>query len=359
MKLLFAIFAVGVFAEAQLISRETRAGASNAVTFPVIGVIDFYGAGKIPLDRVRRALAVKEGDPLPSSKADTEERINAVQPVVESHLEAVCCDAGKVILYVGLEERGAPRLDVREEPEGEVKLPEAMFAAYQDYMEAAAKAPAGIGQDLTRGYALSADASVRQMQQRFPELVKVNIKEIREVLRSAFDEEQRTASAMLVAYNPSKNDAENDLQFALRDSAPAVRAIAADGLTALIVYSQLNPRQNAPGRDRTLSDQVDVQPTWFIEMLNSLSWSDRSHALKALDLMTGEGIPVRVGVLDQLRERSLASVIEMTRWKTPQHALPAFLLTGRIAGLSEQQIQNAWTKGDRESVIKAAQSKKK
>jgi hypothetical protein len=35
------------------------------------------------------------------------------------------------------------------------------------------------------------------------------------------------------------------------------------------------------------------------------------------------------------------------------------MLVGRAAGLSEQQIQDAWSRGDRESVITAATSKKK
>ncbi len=48
----------------------------------------------------------------------------------------------------------------------------------------------------------------------------------------------------------------------------------------------------------------------------------------------------------------------MARWKTLAHALPAFVLTGRVAGISEQQIQDAWTRGDRESVISAATGKK-
>jgi len=42
-----------------------------------------------------------------------------------------------------------------------------------------------------------------------------------------------------------------------------------------------------------------------------------------------------------------------------QRALPAFILTGRVAGLTEQQIQDAWTRGDRESVSAAATGKKK
>jgi hypothetical protein len=64
-------------------------------------------------------------------------------------------------------------------------------------------------------------------------------------------------------------------------------------------------------------------------------------------------------MLDQLNQRALGSLAEMSRWKTLAHALPAFVLLGRVAGLSEQQIQDAWTRGEREAVIAAATAKKK
>jgi hypothetical protein len=34
--------------------------------------------------------------------------------------------------------------------------------------------------------------------------------------------------------------------------------------------------------------------------------------------------------------------------------LPGFILAGRIAGLSEQQIQDAWINGNREAVLEKA-----
>jgi hypothetical protein len=57
---------------------------------PVIGTLDFYGLRKVTEAKVRQALGVREGDPLPSSKGDVEERLDAIPGVVESHLEAVC-----------------------------------------------------------------------------------------------------------------------------------------------------------------------------------------------------------------------------------------------------------------------------
>ncbi len=49
----------------------------------------------------------------------------------------------------------------------------------------------------------------------------------------------------------------------------------------------------------------------------------------------------------------------MSRWKTLTHALPAFMLMGRLTDLTDEQIEDAWTKGDREAVIAAALGRKK
>ena len=114
----------------------------------------------------------------------------------------------------------------------------------------------------------------------------------------------------------------------------------ARAIVALAVYARLHADSG-----------IKLEPTWFIEMLNSLSWSDRERALSALQILT-DGRDA--AMLEQLRNRALPALVEMSRWKKLEHALPAFILTGRVAGLSEQQIQDAWTRGDRESVIAAA-----
>ena len=48
------------------------------------------------------------------------------------------------------------------------------------------------------------------------------------------------------------------------------------------------------------------------------------------------------------------ALADMARWKTLAHALPAYILLGRVAGIPEEQIQDSWSRGDRESVIAAA-----
>src|SRR4029078_6724901 len=85
---------------------------------PVVGVIDFYGLNRVSRDRILKTLGFREGDAFPRSKADVEEHRDARPGVVESHLEAVCCDGSRIVLYVGIEERGAAHFDLREPPDG-------------------------------------------------------------------------------------------------------------------------------------------------------------------------------------------------------------------------------------------------
>ncbi len=316
--------------------------SSPEPTAPTVGVIDYYGLIKVTRDRIQKTLGFKEGDPFPASKANVEESLDQIPGVIQSHLEAVCCDEGKIVLYVGIEERGAVHFDLREAPEGEVMLAPDVIALYRRYFDAFEDAVrhGSTAEDLTHGHSLMADALVREIQLQFPAVAEAHLGELRNVMRNSADDEQRAIATFLIGYAPKKDQIAEDLQFALRDADPGVRANAARAIVALAVYARLNPESG-----------IKLEPTWFIEMLNSLSWSDRERALSALQILTdGRDAPM----LEQLRNRALPALVEMSRWKTLEHALPAFILTGRLSGLSEQQIQDAWTRGDRESVIAAA-----
>ena len=108
-------------------------------------------------------------------------------------------------------------------------------------------------------------------------------------------------------------------------------------LKAIAVGAKLHPEQ-----------QIRIEPTWFIELMNSVVWSDRRDASLALVNLTEERTPE---TLELLRQRALGSVLEMARWRDLEHALPGFMLAGRIAGLDEKQIRAAWLSGDREELI--------
>jgi hypothetical protein len=247
----------------------------------------------------------------------------------------VCCDNGRVTLYVGLEERGAGHFELHEEPDGSEMLPQEIDTAYRRFVDASDNASRqGLTrEDLTKGYARSEDQFVRAIQDMFPSLVKDNLAIVRSVLRNSEDEGQRATAAYVIAYAPDPKSVVNDLQYALRDADPGVRLNAGRSLVGFAVAG------------------VKVEATWFIEMLNSLSWTDRTRALAALQILTDSR---STAVLDQIRVRALPAVVEMARWKTLEHALPAYLLLGRMAAIPDQQVQDAWARGDRESVIAQA-----
>ena len=49
----------------------------------------------------------------------------------------------------------------------------------------------------------------------------------------------------------------------------------------------------------------------------------------------------------------------VARWQTLDHALPAFVLAGRLEGLTEDEIKAAWVHEDRESVLGDLADKKR
>ena len=308
---------------------------------PRIGLIEFFGLSKTSEVRVRQALGAREGDFLPRSKGEAEERIDAVPGIVESHLEAVCCVDGNMILFIGVEEKGAKHFDLRSQPDADAQLPEEVTKLYRRFLDASEKAARfNPADDLTRGHALSGDAAARDLQEQFIPVAERYLPELRHVLHDSADEEQRAMAAYVIAYAEDKSSIVDDLQFALKDPDAGVRSNATRGLKALAVFAHL-PTDSG----------IKVEPTWFIETLNSLSFTDRMQALAVLQILTDDR---GESAIEQMRDRALTSLVEMARWKSLEHALPAFVLVGRLTPLDDAHVQDAWTRGDRESVIAQA-----
>jgi hypothetical protein len=128
----------------------------------------------------------------------------------------------------------------------------------------------------------------------------------------------------------------------LQDVEPAVRANAARAMMAIAVLAQTRPEL-----------RLRIEPTWMVEMLNSIVLADRQQAARTLVTLTEQR---NAATLDLIRERALPALVEMARWKTLRYALPAFLLVGRASGVPEQELLDQWQKGDRETVIEKATS---
>jgi hypothetical protein len=316
--------------------------AQSKPTIPRVGVVDYYGLHKITPARIQRVLSTKEGDPFPTSKGDVEERLEQIPGVVRSHLEAVCCDNGKAVLFVGIEERGAAHYEFRPSPSGEVRLPGDIVEAYQKFLialEAAARS-GNAAEDLHSGHSLMADPDTRLLQQRFAVIAEQQLPVLRNVLRNSADDEHRAMAAYIIGYAPKKRDVVDDLLQAVQDPDGAVRNNAMRALSAISVLAAKDP---AVG--------IQISPTWFVEMLNSIVWSDRSKAVTALLSLT-DSRPEKI--LELIRERGLPSLAEMARWKSLSHAIGPYMLLGRVAGLTEKQIQDTWTNGQREATIAKA-----
>jgi hypothetical protein len=311
---------------------------------PRIGIIDFYGVRKANHDRLSKALGVSAGDPMPPSKSAVEEKLETVSGVARARVEAVCCAAGGAILFVGIEERGAPHSEFRPLPAKDVSLPAPILETYAEFLRAV-EAAARRGQsseDLIEGHSRMADPACRELQQRLVTLAGEHVAALRDVLRNSVDDEQRSTAAAVIGYVPKnkKRMVVDDLQYALQDSDDAVRGNAARTLTAFAVLARQDPEQG-----------IKVSPTWLVEMLNSIVWSDRNKACLALLHLTEDR---NSDVLALVRDRALESLAEMARWNSLAHALPAYILLGRAGGVAEADIHSAWEAGDRERVIRKA-----
>jgi hypothetical protein len=318
------------------------AAFSAAAQAPKTGDINFYGLRKLLPEKLLGVISLQPGDPLPASKGDLEERLEEISGVVAARVEAVCCEGGNAVLFIGIEERGGPHFDTRAAPAGAASLPEDLMISYRAFMGAVERA-AQLGtatEDLTAGESRIADPTARRLQEQFAAFAGEHLDILRDVLRTGAEPEERAVAATVIGYASRKKDVINDLQFALQDAEPAVRANAVRSLRAIAVLAQKQPELN-----------LRVEPTWMVEMLNSLALSDRQQAVEMLVTLTERPNPT---ALDLIRERALPALVEMARWKTLRYALPSFLLVGRTAGVPEQELQDQWQKGDRETAIRKA-----
>lgn len=306
------------------------------ISAPKVDVLDFYGLHRLTPQLVTQALGTRQGGPLPASKGDAEERINDLKRVVASDLEAVQVEGIGTVLYVGLQEQDAPSYTLRERPGGADRLPSDILITYSAFLDAkhnTEERGAPVTEDLSRGYPISSDPETRRLQGDFLEYARDNVELLRAVLAKSGDDLHREAAAYIIAYAPRKADVVNDLGYALRDGSAGVRTNAAKSLTAFSTLALRDPEA-----------QIRIPARWFIDMLISVSWTDRTDAMRTLLVMTGQRFD---SLQQQLRESGLAPLAEMARWKVAEHARPAFILLARAAAIPEKEIdqmlQDSWT----------------
>lgn len=317
---------------------------------PVIGVLDYYGLKNVTAKRLNEVLNVAEGREMPNSRGVLEDRLVLMKGITNANVEAICCSEGKAIFYIGIEERGARHLDLREFPANEaLLLPEGINELYTQLIAASAEAARvnETAEDWSAGYSLMLNGDVRKIQNQFPDLASKHQKELRQILREAADPNLRVVAANILGYAPLSQGMIEDLQYALRDPAQEVRANALRSLAPIALYVRRNPNAEKP---------LFVLTTWFVEMLNSIAWQDRMNTMNLLLELTADR---DAKLIQHLKESGIPALAEMAMWKHLPHALPAYILLGRTGDLSEEEIQATWSANQREETIKKLRKKLK
>jgi hypothetical protein len=311
---------------------------------PPIGIIDFYGLGPLPERQVREALKIAEGDPVPENPAvtDAERRLAALPGVAAVRLNRVCCEDGKAILYVGVQQKGARITRFHQAPAGSIQLPDEVRkagAAFEQAFERAIER-GDVEDDHSQGHSLMHDPACRAIQQQFVSFANRDRLRLREVLRDSADAQQRALAAQVLAYVTDKRDVMSDLTGAMGDPDEDVRNNATRALWVIADFGRLNPSAGI---------HVPFEP--FVDLLNSLIWSDRNKSSLALMEISADRDPALLGIL---RTKAVLSLVEMARWKSRGHATAAVVLLGRVGGVPEADLQAAVASGDHAAAIDAA-----
>jgi hypothetical protein len=195
-------------------------------------------------------------------------------------------------------------------------------------------------EDHSQGHSLMHDPAARAIQERFVTFAKRDLGQLRRVLQSSGDAAHRALAALVLGYAPDKPAVVEDLVYGISDPDEEVRNNA---MRALMVFAAMDPGVSGS------VPRIPSEP--FVALLNSAVWSDRNKASAALMFLTAKHDPE---LLAKLREKSLASLIEMARLKVAGHAYAAFIILGRMTGYSDEAAQALWDGGEREIVIEAA-----
>ena len=308
---------------------------------PPVGIIDVYGLRTVSEQQVRAALGFAVGDTFPGGKEELEQRLARIPGVVRARISGVCCDQRRSIIYVGIEEAGSAAPQFRAAPAGPIRLTAEIVraGAALDVATRAAVLRGDAGEDRTRGYSLMNDSTARAIQERFVGFADGNSVLLRQVLRSSSDADHRALAAHVIGYGSDRAAVIRELVEAMRDPSGNVRNNAMRALGIIALYAREHPDL-----------KLTVPSAPFIDMLNSPVWTDRNKSSFAVMELSESRDPV---LFAELRARALPALIEMARWKSEGHASASIMILGRMAGMTDQAIIAAATRGDREAIIDA------
>ena len=297
---------------------------------PTLGTIDFFGL-QIPESEAVELLPFKVGEAMEDVIGRVTDPESKPQGFAEmfgakhATMQFVCCNADQLTMaYIGLADSDEPTVAFREPPIGEIFLPEDMVRKYNlsmEYLFEAVKNPQG-PEDLSQGHSLVSYPPLREIQESFiVEATDSQVLLIR-VLHDSIDPEHRFVAAHILGYAADKKAVTPELVFAVTDSNTTVRNNATRAIGVIAAYANMNPQLG-----------IEIEGGVFVDMLNSLNWTDRNKGLMVLNSLSRAR---NADLLAALRMRALNSLIEMRAWKNLGHAEAACRILVRILGLPEQ-----------------------
>jgi len=308
-----------------------------------IGVVDFFGYAGLDLKAVQAAFPIRTGDMFLSAdwkaeKEDIELAVTRPTGHPPTDIGLVCCSPeGTYFLFVGLQGKSSKPFSYNPAPTGSMRMPSEALDLYDKTMATLGEAiqSGDHGEDDSQGYALATYPKMRALDLKIREYALHHEDIIRQVLKSSWDVHSRQVASHFLGYTQQSQEQINDLVVASRDPDAGVRNNATRALSVLA--------------DSSPAMAAKIPAASFIEMLNSGDWTDRNKSLALLTALTASKNP---RLLAQLRAQALDALTEMARWRSYYADEPRIIL-GRIAGLSDQRIDDltAWDPG--ETIINA------
>ena len=308
-----------------------------------IGDIEFFGINRLDIGSIRASMSsVKDREVSPAEvnqvKATVRDAVRKVTGHSPTDVALVCCDArGMATIYVGLS--AGAEFRYKRSPSGTVQLPDQALRLYAATTRLDVEAlQKNAVEDRSQGYALSLYPLLRAKQLALREYALKHETLLHRVALQSADSNQRAIAADILGYARRSRTQISTLVSASRDPSEEVRNNAVRAL-GLLAQASAAIAKGIPAND-------------FIDMLNSGTWTDRNKGSRLMVFLTAKRDP---RLLNQLRVRALASLIEMARWRDRLHADDARMILGRVAGLPEDQMMKLVADGEVEQIVSAAQ----
>lgn len=306
-------------------------------------IVDLYGNRTISDSIIRNHLPLKEGDSItqnPFAIEKIKKQLQSIPGVAAANMNLICCDsrANGLMLFVGISE-SANSFVYHVAPDDKERLPEAVKRTAEQIDSASWQAilRRTSEEDTTYAYSLFLDTTVRSLQLKYVDYARQYKDLIKAVLYHSEDARHRAWAAEIVAYDSNKQYVIQHLLYGVYDPNEEVRNNATRALGVLQNWLIRHPDQ-----------KLTIPSAPFVQMINSVIWTDRNKGILVLNALTQHHHPA---LLATLKKECLPSLIEMARWKSDGHAMSAYFILGRIAGYTDQETYEGFTASDRNAFL--------